>query len=747
MKKLDKPFARGRMAKAILTTTALPFAFTAIPAYAALEEVIVTATKREKSIQEVPVSVTAFSTDMLENFVMLDLRDLQEQTPSLIIGQVAGSSASAFISIRGQIQSDPSVSTLDPSVGVYIDDVYVGRAQGALIEMFDIASAEILKGAQGTLYGRNTTGGAIKIATVRPEPGEPVTGYVGGAIGNYESQRYEGAVSFPLGETAAMRVAARHNESDGWAEALMVDPDTGATTSSSPTNGRDTDLLRASLVWDATEELRISVGGEYYENDNAGQLTKDLGGDRFRSDFTFDQTPDFYTSATSFVPEGSIETKSYDLTVDYAFDAFDLKAIYSYREFEFENRFDVDGTSLDGLANNLNIEGEQQSFELQLSGLALDDRLDWLAGVFYFDEDNKDSTQADYFGFPIDYPGNSTTESIAAYMHLIYAVTDEVNLSGGLRYTEDTKELDGANRLAGGCLYDLSNPDVSDPGFDYYGNPAGCSISSSEDFDFVSWALGVDWQFAESSMVYAKAGTGQRSGGHQMRGTGLQFSEILGMVVNTNAPFDEEEVLEFEVGIKNEFLDGRARLNAAYYHTDYTDYQTSEIIDVSTYVLNLGDAEIQGIEVDGSIELTDGLLVGGFVSFLDFEYDDSTIEDSTPELKWGVNVSYTIPASYGQWNTTLSYSYTDEVTSGSNPPSANIWIPLDDFGTVNGRIGLDLENGLSVSVYGRNLTDEEYIYDFLGSFVADFAGEDPNNFGVANQAEPRTYGVEVRYSF
>ena len=150
MKKLDKPFARGRMAKAILTTTALPFAFTAVPAYAVLEEVIVTATKREKSIQEVPVSVTAFSTDMLEKMVMLDLRDLQEQTPSLIIGQVAGSSASAFISIRGQIQSDPSVSTLDPSVGIYIDGVYVGRAQGALIEMFDIASAEILKGAQQT---------------------------------------------------------------------------------------------------------------------------------------------------------------------------------------------------------------------------------------------------------------------------------------------------------------------------------------------------------------------------------------------------------------------------------------------------------------------------------------------------------------------------------------------------------------------------------------------------------------------
>jgi iron complex outermembrane receptor protein len=744
MKKLDKPFARGRMAKAILTATALPLAFTPVPAYAVLEEVIVTATKRKRSIQEVPVAVTAFSTESLDNLVMLELRDLQEQTPSLIIGQVAGTSASPFISLRGQIQSDPSVSTLDPSVGIYIDEVYVGRAQGSMVEMFDIASVEILKGTQGTLYGRNTTGGAIKIATIKPEPGEPVSGYVGGAIGNFESERYEGAVSFPLGETAAMRIAARHNESDGWAEALTVDPDTGATTASSPSAGRDADLFRASLVWDATEALRISVGGEYYKNDDVAQLTKDLGGDRFRSDFTFDKTADFHAAGASFSAEGTIENRSVDLTVDYSFDSFDVKAIFAHREFEFDNLFDVDGTSYDALALSLGIEGEQQSFELQFSGLALNDRLDWLTGLFYFEEDNEDSTQIDYFGFLIDYPGDSRTESMAAYAHLVYAITDDVNLTGGLRYTEDTKELDGANRLAGGCVYDLSNPDVSDPGFDYFGAPAGCSISSSEDFDFVSWALGLDWQIADSSMVYAKAGTGQRSGGLQMRGTGLAFSEILGKVVNTNAPFDEEEVLEYEVGIKNEFLDGRARLNLSYYYTDYTEYQTSEVISVSTFVLNLGDATIQGVELEASIELIDGLLLGGFYSWIDFEYDDPDIESSTPGSKWGVSVNYAIPASYGEWNTSLSYSYKDETGNASE----NIWLPIDAYGLVNGRIGLDLENGIRVSVFGRNLTDEEYIYDLLSSFVADPSiGLDPNNFAVANMAEPRTYGVEFRCAF
>jgi len=469
-----------------------------------------------------------------------------------------------------------------------------------MMEMFDIASVEILKGSQGTLYGRNTTGGAIKVETVKPEPGEPTTGFVGGAVGNCDSVRYEGAVSFPLGDTAAMRIAARHNESDGWGSALTIDPLTGDTTDSTDTNGRDADLVRGSLVWDATENLRLS---------------------------------------------------------------FDVKAIVAHRDWEFLNVFDVDGSSFDLLSTVLDAGGDQDSVEIQFSGLAFDQKLNWLAGLYYFEESATDATVISFGGNPIDYLGEVAAESAAVFTHLVYAFTDDLSLSAGVRYTEDTKELDGENRLFGTCVYNPSSPGVS---------PDGCSASFSDDFDFVSWTLGVDWAFADSAMVYAKASQGQRSGGQNIRGSGPAFSPDQQAVVDTTAPFDEESVVDYEVGIKSEF-------------------------------------------------------------------------------KWGVDVNYTRSVDYGEWNATLGYTWTDErgdISSVSN--DSNSFLPMDDYSVVNGRVQLAFHNGITIALFGRNLTDEEYSTNYLNSFLGNPAAGgflDPDEAGIYAPGAPRTYGAELRYAF
>lgn len=726
--------------KLVLAVSAASLACTSLPSYGqGLEEVLVTATKRSQSLQDVPVAVTAFNTEQLEQNVMLDLRDLQDRTPSLFIRQSQGTSAAVIVDIRGQVQNDASVTTLDPSVGIYFNGVYVGRAQGAMLELFDIASVEVLKGSQGTLYGRNTTGGAIKVETVKPEPGEPATGFVGGAVGDYDSVRYEGAVSFPLGDTAAMRIAARHNESDGWGSALTIDPLTGDTTDSTDTNGRDADLVRGSLVWDATENLRLSFNAEYYENDGAGQIIKELGGDRWTLPITFESTPDWNKTGTSFEPESSVENETYDLSIDYSFESFDVKAILSHREWEFDMRMDTDASSFGLLDTFLDADGDQDSVEIQFSGLAFDQKLNWLAGLYYFEESATDTTVVSFGGNPINYLGDVAAESAAVFTHLVYAFTDDLSLSAGLRYTEDTKELDGENRLFGTCVYNPSSPGVA---------PDGCSASFSDDFDFVSWTLGVDWAFADSSMVYAKASQGQRSGGQNIRGSGPAFSDLQQAFVDTTEPFEEEDVLDYEVGIKSEFMEGRARLNAAYYYTDYSDFQYSEVIAVSTFVTNLGDAEVQGVELEGTFLIGEGLRIGGFFSWLDFDYDDSTLESESPEFKWGVDVNYSRSVDYGEWNATLGYTWTDErreISAAAN--DSNSFLPMDDYSVVNGRVQLAFNNGITIALFGRNLTDEEYSTSYLSSMLGTVGFLDPDEAGIYAPGAPRTYGAELRYSF
>ncbi len=704
-----------------------------------LEEVIVTATRRSESLQDVPVAVTAFNTAQLEQNVMLELSDIQEQTPSLFITQSQGASTSVIVELRGQVQNDSSVTTLDPSVGIYFNGVYIGRAQGAMMEMFDIASVEILKGSQGTLYGRNTTGGAIKVETVKPEPGEPVTGYAGGAVGNFDSYRYEGAVSFPLGDTAALRIAGRHNENEGWAKALAIDPLTGETTDSNLTNGRDSDLLRASLVWDATDILRVTFNGEYYSNDDAGALVKDQLLDRWTAPLNFEATPDWLEAGSNAGgAEGSVKNETYDLTFDLAFEAFDMKAILAHRKWDFDNRFDTDGTSFNLIDTIFDADGEQDSLEVQFSGLAFNDKLNWLAGIYYFEEEALDNTLTSFGGAPIIYDGDVSGDSTAVFTHLIYSLTDKLSLTGGIRYTEDTKELDGANRQFGSCVYNPDSPDVT---------PDGCFGSFSDDWSFVSWTVGLDYVFSDSVMAYVKANKGQRSGGQQLRGTGPAFSELQQAVVDTTLPFDEEEVLDYEVGIKSEFLDGLARLNAAYYYVDYQDFQYSEVIAVSTYVQNLGDADVQGVELEGTLLFGEGFSLNGFFSWLDLEYDER-FQSGSPEFKWGLSLSYSTEVDYGEWNATVGYSWTDERGSlDSQFDELNEFLPLEDYSLVNGRIELALNSGLSLAAYGKNLTDEEYSLGALGTFVGNLLLGDPYISNVLTPAEPRTYGLELRYAF
>lgn len=708
-----------------------------------LEEVVVTAQRREASLQDVPVAVSVFTPESIEEKSLLNVQDLQFWTPSLLIQPTPGAGTNPTINLRGQAANDPTTLTIDDAVAIYFNDVYMGRSQGAIQELFDIQSVEVLKGSQGTLYGRNTTGGAIKIATVQADPGGDVTGYTAAEVGDYESYRIEGAINLPFGPDMAVRLAARHNESDGWGKTVFFDQDSTVSKGSSNTFGRDADVVYLSYVWDASDRIQIALNGDYYNDDNAVGHVLEESGDLLTDDGLVRFSSKRKKVALNRKGFNEVENWGASLSALYEGDNWMTRVILAHRDGETKYGFDSDGTTIDLLFSDFNPEADQDTVEIQFQGLAMDERLDWLVGLFYFNETGQDDSNFAATGIPsaiIFSADHVKNESKAIFSHLIYSLTSSVELGAGLRYTEDDKELRGQNRFFGGCVYDPSSPGVS---------PNGCTGDFKADFDFVTWSANVNWHADESTMLYLRAGKSYRPGGLQIRATGVQYSELLDDFVDTTTPYDEESVIDYELGLKSDMLDNRLRLNAAIYRTDYTDYQMSTIVGgTSTYVFNAGDAEIDGVEAETTYLLTDKLSLNAFMSWLDMNFKDGLVESAAPEWKYGVGFNYTTDTRYGNWLASLNYSWTDEKNS-SDPEfnENNRFMPEDDYFLLNGRLQLTLGD-ISLALIGRNLTDEEYtsqVYPQLSLVMAGFLNND--EAATAVPGGPRYLGFEARYNF
>ncbi|ARN73100.1 TonB-dependent receptor [Oceanicoccus sagamiensis] len=768
----SNPFAFPLTAIALLVggTLAAPYTLAQSDSGLMLEEVTVTARKKTESLQEVSVAVTAFSPEMIKNLGLVSVQDIQMMTPSLNIYPSEGASASPIIELRGQIQGDSTAVTLDPSVGIYFNGVYLGRAQGAMSEMFDIAGIEVLKGPQGILYGRNSTGGALKIETVKADPSAGLTGFVSTTAGNYDAQIVEGAINLPVTDSAAIRIAARNNQRDGWSDQVIMGPD-GVVTDHVELNSIDSETYRISASWDATDSLYIEAGGDYWDANDVGTLLRQRGGDVWTG-FEFIQYDNDRSVGVAYVPsDANASNEGYYLSLENEFESLTAKAILAHREWSFYQRFDLAATNLNIAFPELDQFGDQDSVELQLSGDALNQDLQWMVGLYYFKEEASDYTSAldvqgiDFADFVFD--GTAESESQSIFGHLVYAINEQFSAQLGLRYTQDEKSILSSN-IDGYAWFDgdgenldkeavTLNPLACPFGWETDTNTftpkqgvkasaTECEADLTEDYEYVSWTVGLDWFFSDKGMAYIKNSLGQRAGGQNIRGGGQVVLPIGGETVDSLAPFDPEEVLDTEVGIKYDTENGRGRINAAYFYTDYSEYQYSEIIGVSTFVYNLGDATIQGFEAEVSYLLLEGLMVSGFGSYLDFEYDEALFQQDAPKYKYGFTFSYSLLQSYGEWLFTTNYSYTDGVEV-LNVDYVNDFVPTDGYELVNARAALMLDSGLSIAVFGRNLTDEKYMNAALGSTAADFGYGDVETLQVAADGEPRMYGVELYYEF
>ena len=758
-------FHRTTLAAAILAAS-LTYLPNATAQGYSLEEVVVTARKREESLQDVPVAVSSFSADDLAAFNMSDTKELAAFTPSLFIEtNSANNLSSAKTTIRGQVQTD-SLSTVDPSVGWYIDDIYLARTTGTVASMFDLERVEVLKGPQGTLYGRNTTGGATKLITTKADPSAPLSGFATATLGNLGTKKYGGAVNLPIVEDMlAVRLAALSDEiEDGYGSQTVLRPAIADLpvyagslvdfeTHKADAGQKDVQMYRVGITLDASEDLRLLVS---YENNDfyANALLLNY------VDGPLVSAPrDLYSGGTNnALQESWNETETLSITAEYDIsDSLATKLVYGWRDMQSQFISDVDGSplSLNYFVNPFIQTSEQTSLEWQISGDAMDGGLEWMTGLYYFEEEGRDGSDSNggaavpngiFASQVVGIIDSNISRSafVSATLHL----TDNVNLNGGVRYTKDTKPVRTNSQLLTSngivCRFQPSAPNAN---FD------DCTWGLSDNYEFVSWTLGLDWRINEDVLAYVKSSSSQRAGGQNLRGLGI--IDVIGddgstNQFNTSTPFEPEVATDMELGLKGQFFDNSLQINTAFFHIWYDDVQKSQLLNTNTglitFIANSSTASYDGFEADIKWIISDQFMLASTMSKINWAYENT--EDFTPAVpdeEFTLRANYIIPLDIGSLTLDANYSYRGEMYPNSSAsrssldaaPEAKVK-SVDLFGA---RATLELSDiPLTIAAWGKNLTDEEYT---LSPLVLNI----PAKLYAMGPGMPRTYGVDVTYNF
>jgi iron complex outermembrane receptor protein len=769
----------------VLATTAA--AAEAPEALTQVEEIVVTARRTEESLQRTPVAVTATTGATLERAQINRVDQLQNIAPGLVIQPAVAQPGSAAFSMRGQSSPDGLIA-VDQSVGVYMDGVYVARSSGGLFNFVDVARVEVLRGPQGTLFGRNTTGGAVNLVTKRPI-GE-FEGMVRARYGNYDAWETTAMLNVPIvGDQLAFRGVFQHSQHDGYGFNAAFNESVGSDK---------TDFFRGSLlVAPQNTPVRVLIQGDYTNRRTGGELiglksftptptngalvaicsgpnarptcpVKGPAGDslaRYAIDVIGkDNFYTVYNSNRGIYGNAKSGGVSAIVDVDLS-ETLALKSITAWRSVSTGSLSDNDGTPYvftGGLTRSDGnfIEQDQTSQELQLSGKFLDGKLNVITGAFYFTEDGADSSKS-YSVFPLSpalgynqaYVAN---KSYAAYGQLTYNITDAIRFTGGLRYTEDKRRITRKNRAeipGGSGNFTCSMAAATlDPG-------VFCEATNRKSYNYVSYTAGFDWQASEGVFLYAKTSRAYKSGGFNTRAT-------------TGGPavgFDPEKVTDYEVGGKLDMLDRRLRFNAAAFYTDYTNVQRNVPVVIpgstllSSGIQNAATAEIKGLELELTALPLRGLQLTASATFLDPKYKRFTIPTPTnpaldvsdtpfsytPKQSYVLSADYTTPVGPGDVNFHLDYAYRGVTYTvgplvgaglfgGTNPTTNRI----PAYGILNGQVALQLQDGrIELAVYGRNIMKKKYYQRLLA--LQDTA------LGLTSYlpGDPRTYGVSLTYKF
>ena len=778
-----------------------------------LSEIIVTARKVEENLQDVPVAVTVFSGQDLQNQNIQKIQDIANFTPGLAIRPGQSGPTSLTITLRGQVQTDV-LATLDPSVGTYVDGVYWARAFGLNASLLDIRSVQVLKGPQGTLFGRNTTGGALLINSNDPDLND-FTGRISGTYGRFNEREGTVVLNAPIiRDRIAIRLAGTRFKRDGYVTNIAPATATTALIGSTVVvkgpfpgslNGRKSEErdrwnARGKLLIQATDTLSLLFSGEYFDQDEEAQTrTIRLATDRYvASNTTYNvaNTSGLFVGlitgspfATAAVNGNALlnaqaalldarprkasyndpsyagaRTYTYGLTAALETPWGEARLITGARQVKAFSGVDLEGSSYAVHFTEGQQKIKQQSAELQTTGKAFNNALDFALGAFVFHESGFD--QSISITVPALNPATShfygliNNDSIGVYGQGTYHITDALSFTGGLRYSVDDKGLETRNnnfiRTSGLTICSIIPVAPFNAGGEVVG-PAQCGFRRRDSFSGVSYTAGLDYRVSDDVLVYAKTAKGFRSGGQNLRAPNT-VSFI---------PFDPEVAYSYEVGIKSEFLNRRVRVNASAYTTDVNDIQRSTLIatapippstvsGTATILGNAGKARFRGVELEVQAVVFPGFRLSASGALVDPKYvrfadlsGDRSFERFTGVAKKQFALAADYSTDFGsdaKLNLHADYAWRAKVPTGeyffaANPQNQAIVdaTTAPSLGLFGMRASVEYGEHIEFAVFGRNLTNER---KFIQNLIVA-----PLGYISGVRQEPRTYGVSGTFKF
>ncbi len=745
-----------------------------------LEEVVVTAQKRAQSLQDVPIPVQAVSGDMLAQNGISTLSDLSSIAPGFMLADTQGTQNTS--ALRG-VSILAFGFGLEESIPFYLDGVYLGNGFDMLGDLLDVERVEVLKGPQGTLFGRNASGGAVSIN--RNKPSDEVEGEIGAGVGSYGLRTTRGVFNLPVNDELKLRAGFTTRDRDGWQTNVTTGKEDGLA------QDRTSGFLRA--LWSVSDSLEVEYSGDFgrqkdhpgyksisavqpgffelvwagadpasfYSESNEDNATGNQGLSLFGGFIVVNPAE----AQPKFIQDRKISGNALTATWDIN-DDLTLTSITSYRTVDTLVGTDADGGNV-GMVNSWS-EGKTEEFNQELRINAAWDTVDWLLGFNFYQQERELSTTT-YFSSLISRSqfggtealtetsaGENSTDSYSLFADASWHLTDALNVTAGIRYSYDEKSY---------SLLDAGNDSFNGRGVIYPNHsqlPDPSTSSWEDDWSNVSGRVGLDYSFDSDVMVFASISQGYKSGGFNTRFT-LEGNASDGYFSPEFAskPFGEETNINYELGVKSELLDGRLRFNSSLFYYTYNDLQVLFADGNSPVARTVNAEEFTGYGWDSELVYlaTEGLTLSFNFLALDAKYtkplEDETgvvrvVEDSarpwSPDWSATMSVNYVVGLNdLGELRTNLTYSIQDDQFMRSTQVQEaytdedNI---QEGYSLLNGRVSFYSANEkLEVALWGRNILDEAYKSNLIGSSNS-VAG-----VLMATRGEPRTYGLEAIYRF
>jgi len=691
-----------------------------------VEAILVTARRREENLQDTPISITAFSSQGLESRQIEQIDGIAELTPNLIFqssAAIAGTSSAATMFIRGVGQAN-SVPTVDLGVGLYVDGVYLARSVGGLVDLLDVERIEILRGPQGTLFGRNTIGGAISITTAKPD--DELAGEASLLFGTDNHVVTRTMVNVPISDSFFIRGTTSYEMQDGYVERV----DGNDTGDSNRLSGRlaarwePLPDLTIDLAFDGTRErtnsaafvltdVVPSAAFPSFSNLVLNAGTCAVGADPLNSPPPLPQCFGAHMISPNRDQDFSNNPTFSDLNlwgvsgvVTLDLGSVELKSITAYRDLESQFSLDQDHSPVDIANVETDFDQWQFSQELQLTGAFFNDRLNWVVGGYYFREKASDRQRIVFPVANFVSGGDNDNESLAGFAQGTFEVTDALDITLGLRYTRDTKRFTPQQPIISTVL-------PFPPGTLILPN-----VEAVREFDSWTPMANISYRFTDEFMAYLTYSQGFKSGGF----TQSVFPPIFPAAGQDPAEvipsFEPETVEVYEVGFKSDFFNRTLRLNGALFRTSYDDVQiTVQNVSVAPIILNAAQARIWGAELEVVAVPIDGLTIEAGIGWLDAQFLETapgaqvTTNNeliNAPEWSLSAGVSYEFPA-WGDWMMTPRFDFTHRSGTHNNAiNSPQAFQP--SFSLFNFGVALNNEQaGVSIIARADNIGNERYI--------------------------------------